>query len=164
MKNAAKPAKGTRFELRVLAALKRLERVGAVRDVKHKEAVKDRDGNLREIDLSFWLIAPPVEMRISVECKSRGRTLSIADIDQVKAFKNDLPARNIFWLISDGGLSKQAVKAISSAGINHYKIQKFEAVVTELEAIYAKEHIMRSIDQIAIQSVIAVTTGGTLVE
>lgn len=112
--------RGVQFEARVLALIRRLERVGLATNVEHSTVVIDKSGVPRQVDISFTLRTLVVDIRVTVECKSKTRSLSLEDIDQIRLLRASLPARSIFWLVSESGLSANAASALLADGISHY--------------------------------------------
>lgn len=136
--------RGTRFEERVFLAITKLEQKGFAKRITLHDQVADRDGNTRTVDLTFILQVLFVEILVSVECKSRGRHLSLGEVDQIKTFKQELPERNIFWLVSEGGIGKNAAKALKKAGIAFYQIKDFEDIIDEICSRYDRVEWLRA--------------------
>jgi len=132
--------RGSRFEARVRKSIKRLEKLGFARDLKSQDYVKDRDGNLRKVDLPFVLSTWAVEILISVECKSRNKPISLDQVDQIKVFKNELPERNIFWLVIEGDAGENVKIALESAGISLYNIADLERIIDHIVSLNIKGH------------------------
>jgi hypothetical protein len=65
-------------------------------------------------------VTSAVEILVSIECKAKGRTISLDDVDQLKTFKQELPERNIFWLVYDGTINDSLRRALKSHGISAY--------------------------------------------
>lgn len=105
-------SRGSRFEIRVSQAIRRLETIGFAKDLKLQDRVKDRDGHARKVDLSFVLCTWAVEILVSVECKSRNKLITLDEVDQIKVFRRELPERNIFWLVVDGDAGATVNKGV----------------------------------------------------
>jgi hypothetical protein len=125
--------RGTNFEDKVYALLLELETVGLVHSVKKPDYIKDWYGNTRRVDVSFYLRSIAVEVLISVECKSHERPLAIDQIDQIRTFKNDLPRRNIFWLVFEGELNQNVMKTLKESGISYYSYDELKGLISSIK-------------------------------
>jgi hypothetical protein len=134
-------SRGPRFEERVCDALRLLENVGLATDIKRQDYVEDRDRNQRKVDISVTLRTNIVHIRVSMECKSRERTITLDEIDQIKMMRLELPERNIFWLIYEGQLGQNAAKALRRAGIATYSIEQFERIIDSICSARKEWHI-----------------------
>lgn len=135
--------RGIKLETRMRAAIEKLEKIGFAHDIKVQDQVKDRDGNIRKVDLSFILCTCLVDILVTVECKSRERTLTLHEVDQLKVLKTELPGRNIFWLVVDGEVSETVRTALKSAGIIHYSIDGLEQIIESICNQYKGSEIPR---------------------
>lgn len=129
---------GSSLERRTESIIQKLVDVGLAKQLCLHDTAQDRDGLGREIDLTFVLCTNLVDVRVSVECKSRKKPLSLADIDQIKTFKRDLPGRNVFWLVFQGALGANARDALSKSGISFYSVQELETIVAGIVTEYHK--------------------------
>jgi hypothetical protein len=125
-------ARGRDLEKRVEACIRRLELLDLATDIQRNVRVRDRVGIQREVDIEFTLKAAFLEIRVSAECKSRSKTITIADIDQIIQYRASLPHRNIFWLIVEGTIGKNAAASLASNGITVYDICELENTVNEI--------------------------------
>lgn len=130
--------KGRDFERKIFILINGLEEVGLAKSIKLQDHVTDRDGNQRKIDLTFILCTNLVEINITVECKSKTRTISLDDIDQIKTFKNELPERNVFWFIYEGTINDNVRKSLRAKGISYYSYTQFEQIVKSILKKYSK--------------------------
>lgn len=131
-KNDKSNLKGKNFEERVFIAIQRLEDLGFARELKFQDKVLDKNGNSRKIDISFILCTDMIELRISVECKSRERNLTLDDINQIKIFKSELPERNLFWIVTDSNAGENVLKSLKNDGISFYEINELELIISNL--------------------------------
>jgi hypothetical protein len=122
-------SRGYLLEDKVAELLEHLGSRGLARDIKKNAYVKDRDGNMRKLDISFVLITDLVEINVTIECKSKDNPLSIDHTDQIKTFARDIPGRNIFWLITEAGLNAHATTAVQLAGISHYTLTELRSLI-----------------------------------
>lgn len=124
--------RGVEFEKRVFESLNRLAELGLAKDIICQDHVVDRDRNIRKIDYTFVLRTNLADLLITIECKSKKRPLSLDDVDQIKIFKQELPERNLFWLVSEGSINTSASLALKSNGIKVYTIEELEDIVESL--------------------------------
>jgi hypothetical protein len=128
--------RGSAFEQRVLSALQKLEQIGFARQIKLQDRVRDVDGHVRKIDISCILCTLVIDLRLSIECKSRERALSLDDVNQIKVFKRELPERNLFWLVVEGPVGTHVLEALKRAGISIYQIDDLESIINDIHAKY----------------------------
>ena len=133
--------RGRGFEDRVTNAIKKLQKIGFACAIKAQDRVRDRDGNVRRVDITFVLCTWAIELLISVECKSRGRPVSLDDVDQIRVFKQQLPERNLFWVVSEGPIGENALRALKSAGISAYQIEELELIIGDICRAYKNTSI-----------------------
>jgi hypothetical protein len=141
--------RGKQFEQKVYDLLLNLEKDGFISDVRYQERVLDRDKNPRYLDFSFCTLSIPFfKFRVSVECKSRKRNITISEIDQIKVFQNETE-RNIFLLITEKPLSKSAENAIRKRGIEHITYDELVQAVSIVKNNCEKlQHIQSKIDSL----------------
>jgi hypothetical protein len=133
--------RGYTFEESVYAEIRRLEEIGFARDIRRQERVRDRNGNYRKVDVSFILVTWAVEILVSIECKSKGRSISLDDVDQLMTFKRELPERNIFWLVYEGSVNSSVRRALKSNGISAYSGKELFRIIKSLVQAYANSGI-----------------------
>ena len=129
------------FEQRVSVAIQKLEDTGLARSLTSWEKVEEQNGNEKPIDISFVLDTLIKDLKISIACCSRTRSISLQDINEVMELKSELPDKHIFWLVVEGSVNKKAHAVLKLAGITLHPIDKFESIISEIYTRYQTSNL-----------------------